>query len=834
MSFQRRRALWGMALFLLAWGVLAGTDTDTITLNIAWVRVRPSQAEMRLDVFFRLMDAKGTPISAPRERFRVRLLEREVPLQNITLETRPAVHLFLLVDLDPQHPQAEAVLQRLKDQLRRWSLEEPTARVTVGAFRHRLQWVVLSQPPDVAADHLTLEQWRQIWPQTQRPKLDRRCLYSVLLDAQLQQGLGAAYAQATQPLLFVTLQGGQGIEACRPVQQAYREVLDVFTDLGKPIPLFMLTLAPSPQPEPQMEELSRRAYGDYRDNASLDDLTEAWNRWRRDWTTLQVLRVQVPSSWLHAQTKLTLLYQPATLPSVEDTWTLALSSRLLPATLPPAFPSPTPAALIPPWVATPSPVFTPVPSPTVLSGAPVGGPTLEFFLSPSPPSMATPLSRTVVPSSSPTRLTLWVVLCGLGGLALLGWGAYIGYRRFRRQPSPAEPLYAPDDATLTFIQPFRAFPVDQLPRLVVETALDPYLLGRAFYLDRDTVYLGQDIRNDLPLPQERVAPRHAEIKFRGDGFYLRPLAGHRVEHNGQTIYQMTRLQHGDRFRLGEHLLLRFVQPVVSLEAFPPVPPSQEAPGQWEYGPWHIAAQTHVGRKRQDKPNEDALAVWIPEKSVGHMPPLVLVADGMGGYDGGALASQVVVRTFQEYYPQNRQGQSNWADWLVYCTQMAHYQIHQTGREQHLQDMGSTVVAAALLPDRVIVVNVGDSRAYLWRDGHLQRISQDHSVVERLIQQGELTPEEARRHPKRGRLTQALSMRRSQVEPFVRQETWGPGHRLLLCSDGLWDVLPPVLLAAVLKTYAPPQAVARFIQLANAFGGPDNISVIVVAYRPYST
>ncbi len=245
-------------------------------------------------------------------------------------------------------------------------------------------------------------------------------------------------------------------------------------------------------------------------------------------------------------------------------------------------------------------------------------------------------------------------------------------------------------------------------------------------------------------------------------------------------------------------------------------------------PFEIAWGTDRGLRRRHRPNEDQ--VWVSVQGGQHRPPLLLVADGMGGHKGGALASQTAVQAFSQCFEEvSGHWPSDWKILLHQCIVAAHEQIVEQAQAHAFPQMGSTVVVSLLFPHQVVGANVGDSRAYLWHRGNWIRVSRDHSVVERLVQQGELTPLEALRHPKRSRLTQALSAHRAAITPYFFQHPWEPGDVLLLCSDGLWEVVPDSVMRAIVSQKAVPQAVEHLIRLANRLGGPDNISVVVARY-----
>ncbi len=247
-------------------------------------------------------------------------------------------------------------------------------------------------------------------------------------------------------------------------------------------------------------------------------------------------------------------------------------------------------------------------------------------------------------------------------------------------------------------------------------------------------------------------------------------------------------------------------------------------------PFEIAGVTHPGRRRRRRPNEDH--ILLPPRDLNpNIPPLIAIADGMGGHQGGALAGHIVVETLQRCYYDEQPTTPSWETLLERCILKAHQNILQQAEQLDLPEMGSTVVAALLLSGKAVVANVGDSRAYLRTQEGLRQISRDHSVVARMVERGEITPLEALRHPHRHRLTQALSARRSTVQPYIVRVDLNPGDLLLLCSDGLWEVVPFSILEDILGHYPLSWAIYRLVELANRFQGPDNISVILARYRP---
>jgi protein phosphatase len=207
--------------------------------------------------------------------------------------------------------------------------------------------------------------------------------------------------------------------------------------------------------------------------------------------------------------------------------------------------------------------------------------------------------------------------------------------------------------------------------------------------------------------------------------------------------------------------------------------------------------------------------------------LVAVADGMGGHGGGEVASRLAVDALREAFAADPSApglveavrRANAAVW-------AHAEAHPD-----LVGMGTTIAAVARVSvggdDRLAVVNVGDSRAYLLQDGRLTRLSSDHSLVAELVRAGELSEDEARTHPERHILTLAVGVA-PDVEPHAVEAVPTRGDRLLLCSDGLFNELPDDEITAILVAVADPaEAAARLVERANEEGGHDNITAVVL-------
>jgi len=241
--------------------------------------------------------------------------------------------------------------------------------------------------------------------------------------------------------------------------------------------------------------------------------------------------------------------------------------------------------------------------------------------------------------------------------------------------------------------------------------------------------------------------------------------------------------------------------------------------------FEFGAACDPGRKRKNEPNQDLVELILPSSKDSY-PPLIIVADGMGGYRGGEIASKLLVETFHRFYLQ-----SNLKSWngslLSELVQKAHKAIIDHGsKDPNLSGMGTTVVAAILTEDHIDVINVGDSRAYLLRGEKIIQLSQDQSIVADQVRAGQLTPEEAKEHPKRRWLSMSISAKRPVVKPFTVESRIEPDDILVLCSDGLWSAIPETLIWAAANELPPQDAADKLVAMANTSQGPDNISVII--------
>ncbi len=226
----------------------------------------------------------------------------------------------------------------------------------------------------------------------------------------------------------------------------------------------------------------------------------------------------------------------------------------------------------------------------------------------------------------------------------------------------------------------------------------------------------------------------------------------------------------------------------------------------------FSARTHIGQRREV--NQDAYAT--EERSPA---TLLLVCDGMGGHAAGEVASQLAVETIMARYGYDSAVSPDQA--LRDAFTSANQEIYNQGRGT----MGTTGVAALFLHNRLYVANVGDSRAYLVREGQIDQISHDHSFVSDQLAAGLITPEQARTSSIRNIITRALGHSGSvEVDLFERQLC--AGDTVLLSSDGMHGLLADTEIAEVAGIFPPEEAVQRLVDMANARGGPDNITVVI--------
>ncbi|MFC1652295.1 PP2C family protein-serine/threonine phosphatase [Planctomycetota bacterium] len=244
-------------------------------------------------------------------------------------------------------------------------------------------------------------------------------------------------------------------------------------------------------------------------------------------------------------------------------------------------------------------------------------------------------------------------------------------------------------------------------------------------------------------------------------------------------------------------------------------------------PYTWAVASDVGREREN--NEDSYAL---EPEAG----LFLVTDGMGGHRGGELASRIIAQDLPPAIEtklstlKSRQPRTIRRFLKKHVAEQSR-QLHLEGHsESGYVDMGATVALVLLLEQRLYAANLGDSRIYRYRNGRLWQISRDHSVVAELVENGHISPDEADTHEDAGIITRYVGMderAHCSVHSFALQ----PGDRLLLCTDGLTDMLNESTLKKILRECPDSQLCCNtLVTLANQAGGHDNITVLIVDWQ----
>ena len=243
----------------------------------------------------------------------------------------------------------------------------------------------------------------------------------------------------------------------------------------------------------------------------------------------------------------------------------------------------------------------------------------------------------------------------------------------------------------------------------------------------------------------------------------------------------------------------------------------------------IGHGTDVGCVRSE--NEDNYVACRPDnrQQRKHKGYLLLVCDGMGGALGGRTASKIAVEAISETF--YRTEARNPTDALVFAVREANYRIHERSlADPQLRGMGTTAVALSILGNKAFLAHVGDSRCYLIRNGNISQLTSDHTVVNKMVQDGLLTEDEARNHPEGHILNRSVGVAEN-VEVDARK----PIHlkaddRILLCTDGLTGLVDDKEILEIVDSNDSQRAVDKLIALAKDRGGHDNITVLVAAFR----
>jgi serine/threonine protein phosphatase PrpC len=240
-----------------------------------------------------------------------------------------------------------------------------------------------------------------------------------------------------------------------------------------------------------------------------------------------------------------------------------------------------------------------------------------------------------------------------------------------------------------------------------------------------------------------------------------------------------------------------------------------------------AGLTDLGRHREN--NEDNYAYWEPQEDAAfeHLGRLAVVADGMGGAEGGQYASRIAVEAVCEAYsaagdeaPQQR---------LLTAFREANLRVQTEAQTKPLlRGMGTTLTACAIVDDKLHFAHVGDSRLFLVRDGEARQLSRDHSLVARLVESGTIRPEDAETHPQKHVLTAAIGVSDDVLPDFPPAPVvLKTADVVILCTDGLWGQMTAAEIAEVVSQSRPKDACKALVKLAKDRGGPDNITLQIL-------
>lgn len=233
------------------------------------------------------------------------------------------------------------------------------------------------------------------------------------------------------------------------------------------------------------------------------------------------------------------------------------------------------------------------------------------------------------------------------------------------------------------------------------------------------------------------------------------------------------------------------------------------------------AKTDRGLERKE--NQDCF--YTSELSVGNLPNLFIVADGMGGHAGGKLASDTAMNSFIEAV--SKSNSEDVADIFNSAVAFSNVKVIETSKDADMEGMGTTIVAATVIDNVLYAANVGDSRLYIVSPREIRQVTKDHSLVEEMVRLGELDPSKARTHEKKNVITRAIGVS-DEVRPDIFKVELKEDDTILLCTDGLTNMVTDDMIRNIIITERDViEKAEKLIEEANNNGGKDNITVVLI-------
>ena len=238
----------------------------------------------------------------------------------------------------------------------------------------------------------------------------------------------------------------------------------------------------------------------------------------------------------------------------------------------------------------------------------------------------------------------------------------------------------------------------------------------------------------------------------------------------------------------------------------------------------IFAKSDIGKARDM--NQDSFYISKPEDEL----QLCIVADGMGGYKGGEIASKLAVETSKNYiinnFDKSKHDREEILKLIKSAIEYANMVVYEKSKEiPELENMGTTIDICLIIPNKIYIGHVGDSRVYRKRKDFFRKLTTDHSYVQKLVSDGTITKEEAYNHPKKNMLIKALGCA-SMVEPDVMVKGFLKNDVILMCSDGLTNMLKEEEIEKIINE-DPVDACNKLVYEANEKGGLDNITAVII-------